>query len=421
MGDPPDSWVGPSGTPTLGFVDKLQCRVQAYAWGNPTAIPELLGAEPTGEPQAELWMGAHPKAPSTLASSGMRLDEYIAADPIGTLGPDTAERFGQLPFLFKVLAAAKPLSIQAHPSLAQAQAGFARENDAGVALDAFTRTFRDGNHKPEMICALTPFVGRCGFRALDATQSLFSDLAKAQPDAPLLAEVGDRLAADGAEGDVLADVLAWLLRLPARETAYLVAATVAAARQLLDHGGSPWAAELAWCEPMNVEFPGDRGVVVALLLNHVVLDPGQAFFLEAGNLHAYLDGVGVELMANSDNVVRGGLTPKNIDIEELLAVVDCTPIDPPVQSPTGPNHTFDAAVPEFALTRVELTPDGVKASVVGPEIVIATDGAAAIETNTERIAIARGEVVFVAASDGDYTLSGEGVAFRAAVNGTRSD
>jgi len=371
-------------------VDKLQCKVQTYAWGNPTAIPELLGVAATGEPQAELWMGAHPKAPSTLTSTGVSLGDHIAADPNGTLGAATHERFGRLPFLFKVLAAGKPLSIQAHPSL---------------------------NHKPEMICALTPFVGRCGFRARDSTRSLFEDLVAAQPDADLLVEVRDRLSVDGADGDVLADVLAWLLRLPASDTAHLVGATVAAARTLLERGDSPWAAELAWCAPMNVEFPDDRGVVVALLLNHVVLEPGQAFFLEAGNLHAYLDGVGVELMANSDNVVRGGLTPKNIDIEELLAVVDCTPIDPPVQSPSGPNHTFDAAVPEFALTRVELTADGADAVVVGPEIVIVTEGAATIETSAERLELARGEVVFVAAADAGYTLAGNGVAFRAGVNG----
>jgi len=409
--------VGQLDTHTLGFVDKLQCTVQTYAWGNPTAIPELLGVPPSGEPQAEMWMGAHPKAPSTLVSSGVSLDEHIAADPTAALGPATAERFGRLPYLFKVLAAGKPLSIQAHPSLEQAKAGFAREDAAGIALDAFTRTYRDDNHKPEMICALTPFVGRCGFRALAATRSLFGDLIATQPDSPLLVEIGDRLAAAGADGDVLADVLAWLLRLDNNDTAPLVAATVAGARIVVDAGDSEWTEEFTWCERMNAEFPSDIGVVVALLLNHVVLEPGQAFFLGAGNLHAYLDGVGVELMANSDNVVRGGLTPKHIDVEELLAVVDCTPIDPPVQSPSGAVHTFDASVPEFALTRIELAAAGVPATVVGPEIVIVTEGAAILTGAMERVELNGGEVAFVAASDGDYTISGSGTAFRATVNG----
>lgn len=411
-------WLVPSPAPlrTLGLVDKLQCIVQTYAWGNPTAIPELLGVAPSGEPQAEMWMGAHPKAPSTLTSSGVRLDDHIAANPEGTLGAATAERFGRLPFLFKVLAAGKPLSIQAHPSLAQAQAGFAREDDAGIALDAFTRTYRDDNHKPEMICALTPFVGRCGFRSLDATRSLFTGLAAAQPDSELLAQTNDRLAAEGSGGDVLAGVLAWLLRLSAEDAALLVAATVAAAGSLLTSGASQWPDELPWCARMNDEFPGDVGVVVALLLNHVVLAPGQAFFLGAGNLHAYLDGVGVELMANSDNVVRGGLTPKNIDVEELLAVVDCTPIDPPVQSPDGAVHTFDAPVPEFALTRIELGPNAVDATVIGPEIVIVTSGTAVVEGGNDRVELNQGEVAFIEATDGDYKLFGDGVAFRAAVN-----
>lgn len=379
--------------------------VQEYAWGDIQAIPTILGVEPNGEPQAELWMGAHPKAPSQLPS-GQTLDQAIAADPKGHLGPAVNERFGQLPFLFKILAAGKPLSIQSHPSLAQAQAGFERENHAGVALDSPVRTYRDANHKPEMICALTPFVGKCGFQDLDATRRLFARL-----DDNNLDPVRERLAASGPDADVLADTLAWLLRLPPVDAAKIAAATVAAAEAADDRRG--FEAELEWTAKINQHFPNDIGLVVALLLNHVVLRPGEAFFLRAGNLHAYLQGVGVELMANSDNVVRGGLTPKNIDVEELLSVVDCTPIDPPVQVPGGSVHTFDAPVPEFSLTRIELGLETVSFIPTGPEIVLVVEGNASATTSSETLAIRQGGVVFVSPNDGPYTLKGSGLAFRA--------
>lgn len=383
-------------------MEKLECVVQDYAWGDFESIPALLGTRPTGEPQAELWMGAHPKAPSIL--DGKRLTDVIASAPEAALGGAIAERFGQLPFLFKVLAAAQPLSIQAHPSLTQAQAGFERENGLGIDLGAPNRTYRDDNHKPELICAITPFVAKCGFRPLAEAQELFALL-----DIPMMVE---HLTADGADRDVLASTLAWLLRLPASESASLVRSVVEASASTTN---AAFADELEWTGIINQFFPDDVGVVVALLLNHIVLEPGEAVFLAAGNLHAYLRGTGMELMANSDNVVRGGCTPKHIDVEELLEVVDCTPIDPPVQRVDGVVHTFDSPVEEFSLSRYVLSSAAADISPISAEIIFVESGTATLTTSEESMTLKQGEVGFISVADGPYDLSGAGVAFRASV------
>ena len=393
------------GARRLITVDRLAATTQHYDWGDERFIAELQRRPASGEPEAELWMGAHPKAPAHVADTAESLAAVIESDPTTALGAAAAERFGQLPFLAKVLAADQPLSIQAHPSLAQAAAGFERENGAGIPLDSPVRTYRDPNHKPELICALTPFEAKCGFRPLDATRELFDSLG-----GDALAPVRERLGADGREADVLADVLAWLLRSSDGETLARSVVEAAAASS-----GGPYERELQWTAEIARLHPGDVGVVVALLLNHVVLEPGQAVFLGAGNLHAYLRGAGIELMANSDNVVRGGLTSKHIDVEELLHVVDCTPIDPPVQTATGCIHTFDSPVPEFSLTRVVVS-DDVRLRVQGPEILVVTEGIVEFVTQAgHELAVQAGEPVWVPASDGCYLARGGGVFYRSAI------
>lgn len=402
---------GPFGSRSIGVrrlitVDRLAATTQHYDWGDERFIAELQRRAPSGRPEAELWMGAHPKAPAQVVDTGESLETVIDADLDGALGSAAAERFGGLPFLAKVLAADQPLSIQAHPSLAQAVAGFDRENAAGIPLDSPVRTYRDANHKPELICALTPFEAKCGFRSLDATRDLFDQLG-----GDALAPVRERLGAEGRAGDVLADVLAWLLR--STDGATLADAAVRAADAA--PSGGPHGRDLRWTGEIARIHPGDVGVVVALLLNHVVLEPGQAVFLGAGNLHAYLRGAGIELMANSDNVVRGGLTSKHVDVEELLDVVDCTPIDPPVQTAVGCLHTFDSPVPEFSLTRVVVS-DDVRLRVQGPEILVVTEGIVEFVTQAgEELAVEAGEPVWVPASDGCYLARGGGVFYRSAV------
>ncbi len=400
------------------MAQRLHCEIRSSAWGRSGDLSALTGAEPTGTPEAELWMGAHPTAPSRL-DDGRSLLDVIADSPVATLGERVVAEFGELPFLFKVLAAALPLSIQAHPSQAQARAGFAREEAAGIPLGARERTYPDPNHKPELICALTPFEAKCGFRSLEATHRLFVALLGAAapgPGRPDLESVVDRLAEGGSS--LVHPLLEFLFGLDPRRAADLADGTAAAAETLLALG-SPEAAEfrpeLEATGRIATAFPGDVGGVVALLLNHVVLAPGEALFLGAGNLHAYLSGVGVELMANSDNVLRGGLTPKHIDTTELLAALEVSPGPVVVQRPHGPVHRYRSPVPEFTLTRVELSTEPTE--VVGPAIVLVTDGAAHLgETPVDR-----GTAWFVAAADGPIGLSGSGLAWVAGVGASLTE
>ncbi len=391
-------------------VERLDCDIQHYAWGQAGAISSLTGREPGGEPEAELWMGAHPKAPSRLAD-GRTLLEAIEADPVTLLGAAVDRRFGQLPFLFKVLAAEIPLSIQAHPSIERATAGFDRENRLGIAIDAPERTYRDPNHKPELICALTPFEAKCGFRALDQTRRLFEAL-----DHPTLDAVR-RLLHDGDDRTCLQNVMACLLGQEAHASRAMAEAVADRAAELVadEHPiTDEFGVDLVACAGVAEAFPGDIGGVVALLLNHVVLAPGEALYLGSGNLHAYLHGVGVELMANSDNVLRGGLTPKHIDVAELLAVVDYQPIAAPVERPSGPVHTYASPVEEFALTRVDL--DHATHDVVGPAIVLVTEGFATVGG----VRIEAGEPTFIAADGGPTPLAGVGLAWAAGVGASVS-
>jgi mannose-6-phosphate isomerase len=399
-------------------VDRLTGQVQRYAWGDRELIAELQGRHPSGEPEAELWLGAHPVAPATLAGSGRSLADALAADPGGLLGPAVDGRFGQLPFLLKVLAAADPLSIQAHPSRAQAEAGFAREEAAGVAWDSPARTYRDTNHKPELICALTRFEAKCGFRPLDTTRSLVAALAGTSSGATGLTTLSRLLGTGGEPAATLRQALVWLLQLGPAEAGAMAAEVAAAAGELLAAGPLPaeidgLSADLAWTGELHRSHPCDAGVVVALLLNHVVLEPGQALFLPAGNLHSYLRGAGVELMASSDNVVRGGLTRKHVDVDELAAIVDTRPRPPPVQEPAGPCHRFESPVPDFSLTRLSGSFDQ-RFDPDGPEILLVTAGSAVIElagearaptpTPTPTLTLARSEAAFVSWSDGPYLV-----------------
>lgn len=352
-------------------MERLVPQVQHYAWGSDTALPALLGVEPDGKPWAELWIGDHPRLPSIVASTGEPLD-------------------ADLPFLLKVLAAAKPLSIQSHPSLEQAIAGFDAEHLAGVALDAPERTYRDANHKPELICALTPFDALVGFRAPEEIIEEFNDV---EPLAPML----DRLSGPRP----LQATVEWLLRMPTAETEALVAEVVP-------------LVELAAL--LDSFFPNDRGALVALLLHRVTLEPGDAVFLGAGNLHAYLSGVGVEIMANSDNVIRGGLTPKHINVEELLRVVSFDAFEPEIQRAAGSQHRFASTGAGFQLTRFE-SPEAVAIEADGPELVFVTSGAIQLRcSDGSHTFLGPGEAAFVAAGP-SYTLRGTGVAWRASTEG----
>ncbi|WP_413757520.1 mannose-6-phosphate isomerase, class I [Streptomyces sp. MMBL 11-3] len=381
-------------------MDRLDNTVRPYAWGSTTAIPRLLGTEPTGEPQAEMWMGAHPGAPSRTPRGP--LTEVIDAAPERELGTEAVAKFGpRLPFLLKVLAAGAPLSLQVHPDLAQAKEGYEDEERRGVPVDAPHRNYKDANHKPELICALTEFDGLCGFRPPLEAAALLSALG-----VDSLKPYVDLLHARP-EDAALREVLTAVLTADPEQMAATVTEAAAACSRL---GGvhAPYA-EIAR------HYPGDPGVVAAMLLNHVRLQPGEALFLGAGVPHAYLNGLGVEIMANSDNVLRCGLTPKHVDVPELLRIVRFEAGDPgvlrPEAAPDG-EEVYATPIDEFRLSRYVL-PDGDPARDLTrstPQILLCTAGA--VRTGDQDLA--PGGSVFVPAGE-KVEISGGGTIFRATV------
>ncbi|GBQ03583.1 mannose-6-phosphate isomerase, class I [Streptomyces spongiicola] len=381
-------------------MDRLSNTVRPYAWGSTTLIPELLGVAPTGEPQAEMWMGAHPGAPSGTGRGS--LSDIIDTDPARELGRPALEAFGpRLPFLLKLLAAGAPLSLQVHPDRSQAQAGFAAEEAAGIPLDAPHRNYRDDNHKPELVCALTPFDGLCGFRPPVETADFIAAL-----DVDSLKPYVDLLHAHPEEA-ALREVLTAVLSADPEKTAHTVAEAAAAAERL----GGPYAPFAAIAH----HFPGDPGVIAAMLLNHVRLQPGEALFLGAGVPHAYLGGLAVEIMANSDNVLRCGLTPKHVDVPELLRVVRFEAGDPgvlrPEAAPSG-EELYDTPIDEFRLSRF-VRPQGaapVDLTLATPQILLATEG----RPKAGELTLAPGESAFVPAGE-KVELTGMGTVFRATV------
>ncbi|MFG3260572.1 mannose-6-phosphate isomerase, class I [Streptomyces sp. NPDC048172] len=400
-------------------MDRLENTVRPYAWGSTTALPELLGTPPTGEPQAELWMGAHPGAPSRVerAAGSTSLLAAVSADPEGELGERTVRAFGpRLPFLLKLLAAASPLSLQVHPDLTQAAEGYADEEARDVPLDAPYRNYKDTNHKPELICALTPFDGLCGFRAADDAAALLDGL-----DVGGLKPYVDALHARP-EGDALREVLSAVLTADRDEMAETVAEAAAAAERLAtENPAGPRAGEYAVYADIARHYPGDPGVIAAMLLNYVHLRPGEALFLGAGVPHAYLDGLGVEIMANSDNVLRCGLTPKHVDVPELLRIVRFEPTEPAILRPEADadgEELYETPVDEFRLSRHVLAQGAGSRSLDGgvPQILLCTAGQVVLRDtdNGTELTLDRGQSAFVPADERVH-VSGAGTLFRATV------
>jgi len=326
-------------------ISELQGVLQHDAWGSTTSIAQLLGLEQSDEPDAELWFGAHTSAPSTIGSEP--LDALITADP-AVAGTSSVDRFGpKLSYLLKLLAAARPLSIQAHPSRAQAEEGFAREDRAGLPRDAPDRNYADDWPKPEMLVALEPTEALCGFRSPAETADLLAGLH--------LPELDARTAAlrDADQPAGLREVFTGFLSM-GTDGRQLVDAVVARASQ--SHGVDAFGQLCATAVETASFFPGDPGVLAAMLMNRISLQRFDGVFLPAGNLHAYLSGFGVEIMANSDNVLRGGLTPRHIDVAELDRVVDFSPgfhgLARTVEERPGVVR-YQTPAPEFALWRLE--------------------------------------------------------------------
>lgn len=394
------------------MIGRLQPVLRAYDWGSVSAIPDFLGIPGTGEPMAEAWFGAHATGPSTLItrSAVEDLAVAIARDPRRMLGPAAGARHrGQLPFLVKVLAAARPLSIQAHPSSDQAAAGFAREEAAAVDRDAPERIYRDQNAKPEAMLALEPFELLYGFRDPAESAALLAALA-----VPSLDPVERRLHQGGA--GALREVSLVLCEQPASVRATMVAELVSTCetRPAVDHLDT-----CRWVAQLGREFPTDVGVLFALLMNYRRLERLEACFLPARTLHAYLRGVGIEVMGNSDNVLRAGLTSKPIAIAELMEALDFSPSQVQILEPrsldTG-ETCFPVPAEEFDLSIVTLEASSFDADVIGPEMLVVIEGGVAVQAAHEpAVALVQGEVLFVPASTGRYRVSGTGRLVRARV------
>ncbi|CAH3511946.1 mannose-6-phosphate isomerase [Enterobacter cloacae complex sp. S4] len=382
-------------------MQKLINSVQNYAWGSKTALTDLYGiANPNNLPMAELWMGAHPKSSSKIedASGQARsLRDVIDGDKAALLGDKVAQRFGELPFLFKVLCADQPLSIQVHPNKQASEIGFAKENAAGIPLDAAERNYKDPNHKPELVFALTPFLAMNAFREFSEIISLLQPVSGANNAIAHFLE--------NPNAEALSQLFASLLNMQGEEKSHALAVLKAA---LESQQGEPWET----IRLIAQFYPDDSGLFSPLLLNVVKLNPGEAMFLFAETPHAYLQGVALEVMANSDNVLRAGLTPKYIDIPELVANVKFVAkpaaelLTQPVKN--GAELDFPIPVEDFAFSLHDLSQTETTIAQESAAILFCVEGEATLHKGEQRLVLKPGESAFVAANESPVSVSGTG-------------
>jgi mannose-6-phosphate isomerase len=393
----------------------MKNTVQEYAWGSFTAIAELLGnASPSKTPQAELWMGAHPKAPSMVKCDGnwISLLELIEKNPDHILGEKVAGKFNnRLPYLFKVLAAEKPLSIQAHPSIDQAKQGFERENRQGIPFDAYNRNYKDDNHKPECICAQTLFWALNGFRKISEIVGLMEKICPQGLKKQLDTLRGQQSSIE------LKKFFQTLMTMNHKQQTKIIAHAVSNAKKFRDDDPA-----YKWMIDLYKEYPADIGVFSPILLNLICLEPDQAMFLPAGELHAYLDGVGIELMANSDNVLRGGLTPKYIDIPELLNVLNFEERKVNILETEQINEcewVYENHAEEFILSNIHVKEGIIYNSPAhrSIEILLCSDGKATITDlgKNDKVVIDKGNSIIIPAVVKKYSIQGNAVFYKAAV------
>ncbi len=379
-------------------VFRMKNTIQDYDWGTTYFIPELVKYDNrNSKPCAELWMGAHPKAPSQISvnDNELALNSFIDSSPELILGSHAVSVYDKkLPFLFKVLSASKALSIQAHPNKLQAMTGFNRENELGIELTDRNRNYKDNNHKPELMLALTPFTAMCGFRAIAEIEFLF-ELLEISELFPGIKKgyrefFSDYLRLDDSFiNEMLLD------RIKAKLSSSIQANKI-----------------LTWCLKLHEQFGNHIGILAPLFLNIIKLNPGEAIYLEAGILHAYLEGSGLEIMANSDNVLRAGLTSKHIDKEEIFNVLrfEHTPIAlvDPCLSENG-EIVYQTGANEFEISKLEINNKTVTASCSSAEILLCTSG----KCSVNGVELIQGQTVFVTAEESEINITGEGTIFRA--------
>lgn len=381
---------------------KMINTVQNYDWGSKTALTKLYGvANPKNLPMAELWMGAHPKASSEILNEKthqtVSLKDLIDSAPETYLGQQVAQTYHRLPYLFKVLCAAQPLSVQVHPNKTYAEVGFAKENAAGIPLDSPVRNYKDDNHKPELIFALTPFKAMNAFRPLVEITQLLDFVSAAHPDIQLFVQ--------NPTEEKLSRLFAQILNLSGEQKELALGVLKAA---LNSRQGEPWNS----IKQMVSLYPEDNGLFTPLLLNLVELEPGDAMFLYARTPHAYLEGVGLEVMANSDNVLRAGLTSKHIDIPELIANIDFKPTSPKdllnLPEKSGNIWKYNIPVEDFAFNIYSISHSEVTLSNDSASILFCIEGQLVLRSNNEEICINSGESVFLPAYDKSITINGNG-------------
>jgi mannose-6-phosphate isomerase len=399
----------------MGKIGILKNRIQPYVWGSRTAIPLLLGEKtPSPNPIAEMWMGAHPKAPSLVfyQDQWISLDQLIRENPENLLGRKASEKFkNTLPFLFKVLAVEKPLSIQAHPGRIHAKAGFEHENLHQVPMDAFNRNYKDENHKPECVCALTSFWALNGFRRIE---DILKNMDAVFPDV-LAAEKELLHQKDKRQG--LKTFLNALMTMEQERKERLIHAALKRLNASADR-----SLMAQWIIRLYREYPSDIGIFSPVYLNLIRLESGQAMFLPSGELHAYLEGMGIEVMANSDNVLRGGLTPKHMDIEELLKVLNFEERRINILAGERISETerqYRTGAEEFQLSEITVKQGNIYACSdrKSLEILLWIKGESTVHVldNGERLEVCKGGSVMIPASVHGYDIIGNAQIYKVCV------
>ncbi|MGF1804828.1 mannose-6-phosphate isomerase, class I, partial [Aliivibrio sifiae] len=384
---------------------KLDNVIQNYAWGSQTSIQQLFGIEnKAGEPQAEIWMGAHPNGCSKVEATGELLSELIKKYPIETLGRYTHQRFGDLPYLFKVLAADKPLSVQVHPKLSDAKLGFEKENQQGIELGAFNRNYKDANHKPELVYALTFYRAMNGFRPIAEMVSIFE-----QANVSVLSEAVTQLKASPTSSSLqvfFTTVMSLTGQNKTDALAQLIEGSDIKAKTKVAREAFGMVVEF------SEEFYDDIGLFSPLMLNVIELEPGEAMFLHAATPHAYVQGTGLEIMANSDNVLRAGLTPKHMDIEELISHTEFHSISfddirlLPIKKER--KQSYPIPVDDFGFEIIEVVDESAEQYVRGAEILFCIEGEVIIESDDSVITLHAGQSVFVCNNADVYSCKGKG-------------
>lgn len=392
------------------MIYKLDNVIQNYAWGSIDSLSTLFGVDnPNGEPQAELWMGTHPNGCSRLKALDISLSDYLNKHSVSALGQYTATRYGELPYLLKVLAARTPLSIQVHPNKRNSELGFEHENQLGIELTASNRNYKDSNHKPELVYAITLYKAMNGFRLISDIVAMFEEVGINA----LNADVTALKNAQNTEG--LKTFFTTLLTLSgSKQTQALAELYQCYALKNLSERATQ---ALQYSQEFSEHYPGDNGLLAPLFLNIVELKPGEAMFLHAETPHAYVQGTALEIMASSDNVLRAGLTPKHIDVEELVANTRFKPISPdalllsPLEKESA-SH-FSVPVDDFKFDVVEVTGSEKKSYVRSAEIVFCIEGVVDIISGSKLITLGAGDSIFVPYSAAQYKYKGKGQIARA--------